>query len=140
MPLEEPSVVGSPEWQRQWGDRIIGDPTLNNPMTAEAFHDLVEELPLADKPVGVMLDAQTLGRLFADHTSPFVFQQFLLEQFKQAGCDAVSGVIKFKLHRGKIFKLKAAPGEFFFRYLWLAPILCAALGVQGDDKRSMAEA
>ena len=131
-------MTDSAAWRAKWGDRVLGD--VQAPMTGAAFHDLVEALPIEDKPIGVALDPQTLGRLYADRTSPYVFQQFLLEQLKQVGCTAVEGTIKFKLTRGKVFKLKARPGEMMFRYVWLAGPLCAALGVEGDDKISLKEA
>ena len=133
----EPSEQ-SAEWRARWADRIVGDPSVcQAPMTDAAFHALVEQLPLDDRPIGISVDAQTLGRLFADKTGPVAFNQFLLEQLKAVGCSAVSGVIRFKLTRGKVFKLKAQPGEWAFRYIWLADPLCTAMGV--TDKISVME-
>ena len=124
----------------KWGDRIINDP-LNGalPMTGAAFRALVDSLPLSDKPVGVELDAQTLGRLYADRCTPYDFAQFLMDQLRASGCSAVEGVAGFKLrlNRGKIFKIKSVPQEFSFHYLWLADPLCTALGISGDDKNSL---
>lgn len=126
------------EWRRKWADRIVGDPSVcQAPMTDAAFHALVEQLPLEDRPIGISVDAQTLGRLVADKTGPVAFSQFLLEQLKEAGCSAVTGVIRFRLMRGKVFKLKSNPGEWAFRYIWLADPLCAAMGV--TDKISVME-
>lgn len=122
----------------KWGDRIIGSADFVNaesmPMTGEAFQQLVEQLDIADQPCGIVVDAQTLGRLWADKCSPAEFNQFLFMQLKAAGCSAVEGTLKMKLNRGKVFKIKSVPGEMEFRYMWLAPVLCAALGVAGDDK------
>jgi hypothetical protein len=119
---------------KKWGDRILASNFGEAmPMTDAAFHDLVEQLDVADKPCGVTLDAQTLGRLFVDKCKPYEFNQFLFMQFKQAGCSAVEGVIKMKLTRGKIFKLRSAPGEMEFHYMWLPDVLCHALGVQDRE-------
>ena len=82
----EPSEQ-SAEWRARWADRIVGDPSVcQAPMTDAAFHALVEQLPLEDRPIGISVDAQTLGRLFADKTGPVAFNQFLLEQLKAVGC------------------------------------------------------
>ena len=123
----------------KWGDRIIGDPRFQEqmPITGEAFQQLVESLPLEDKPCGVIVDAQTLGRLWADKCSPWEFNQFLFMLLKQAGCNAVEGVLKLKLTRGKVLKIKSVPGDMEFRYVWLAEPLCVALGIMNRESLVM---
>ena len=133
-------LMEDPKWMAKWGDRIIsGVDNITAPMTDKQFHDMVEQLDVADKPCGVTIDAQTLGRLYTDKCSPWEFNQFLFMQFKQAGCSAVEGVLKLKLTRGKVFKLKSSPGEMEFHYMWMPDILCAALGLASDDKESLVQ-
>ena len=115
------------EWQRKWGDRIIGDP---KPPIDEALAAQTDE-----QPVGIIVSAQELGRMYHDHTSPRVYSQWLLEQLKGAGCPAISGSAVFRLLRGKIFRLKSQPGDMDFRYLWIPPALVTATGM--DDKESV---
>jgi hypothetical protein len=122
-------MAEDPEWQRKWGDRIIGDP---KPPIDESLAAQSDEAP-----VGIVLSGQELAKLYCDHTSPRVFSQFLLEQLKFAGCPAVSGSVVFKLNRGKVFRLKSQPGDFDFRYMWVPPMLVAAMGMDGDDKESV---
>ena len=69
------------EWQRKWGDRIIGDVA---PPVDEALAAQTDE-----QPVGIIVSAQELGRMYHDKTSPRVYSQWLLEQLKFAGCPAV---------------------------------------------------
>ena len=115
------------EWQRKWGDRIIGDP---KPPIDEAL-----ALQSDEAPVGIIVSAQELGRMYHDHVSPRVYSQWLLEQLKGAGCPAISGSAVFRLLRGKIFRLKSQPGDTDFRYLWIPPMLVTAMGM--DDKESV---
>ena len=114
---------------KKWGDRIIGDVT---PPIDESL-----ALQSDEAPVGIIVSAQELGRMYHDHVSPRVFTQFLLENLKFAGCPAVSGSAVFKLNRGKVFRLKSQPGDTDFRYLWIPPVLVAAMGMDGDDKESV---
>ena len=116
------------EWQRKWGDRVIKQ---------DAPIDAALALQSDEQPVGIIVSAQEVGRMYHDHTSPRVFSQFLLEQLKFAGCPAISGSIVFKLQRGKVFRLKSQPGDMDFRYLWVPPALVAAMGMDGDDKESV---
>ena len=116
------------EWQRKWGDRVIKQ---------DAPIDTALALQNDERPVGIVLSGQELAKLYCDHTSPRVFAQFLLEQLKFAGCPAISGSAVFRLLRGKIFRLKSQPGDTDFRYLWVPPVLVAAMGMDGDDKESI---
>ena len=117
------------EWQRKWSDRIIGDVA---PPVDEALAAQTDE-----QPVGIIVSAQELGRMYHDHVSPRVYSQWLLEQLKGAGCPAISGSAVFKLNRGKVFRLKSQPGDTDFRYLWLPPMLVTAVGMSGDNQVSV---
>ena len=112
---------------KKWGSRIIGDVA---PPVDEALAAQTDE-----QPVGIIVSAQELGRMYHDHTSPRVYTQWLLENLKHAGCPAISGSVVFKLERGKVFRLKSQPGDMDFRYLWIPPALVTAMGM--DDKESV---
>ena len=113
----------------KWNDRIVGGPVIPVDESLAAQSD--------EQPVGIIVSAQEIGRLYADKTTPRSFTQWLLERLKEAGCTAVSGSAVFRLRRGKVFKLKSTPGDTDFRYLWLPPALVAAVGMDSDDKESV---
>ena len=117
-----------PEVDPKWRDRII---------TASPGVDLSIAAQSDEQPVGVILDAQEIGKLYATKAGPRGFAQYLLEQLKGAGCPAISGSAVFRLRRGKVFKLKTKPGDFEFRYIWLPPAMVQAVGMDSDDKESV---
>ncbi len=66
----------------------------------------------------IKVDAQEIGRLYADKTTPDGYQQFLLGKLREAG-GPVEGTLKLTLAHGKFLRFKRNdPGEF--RYMWLA--------------------
>ena len=71
------------------------------------------------RPIAITLNAQEIGALYATHTSPDGFVQYLLTKFKAAGVP-VEGAIDLKLAHGKLLKLKTSVrGRGFFDYIWL---------------------
>ena len=71
------------------------------------------------KPIVVHLHVQEIGTLFALHTSPFMFEQRVLEELRNAGAP-VEGVIKLTLKSGQWHKLMHSPrGPEYMSYLWL---------------------
>jgi hypothetical protein len=110
----------------KWADRVItAGPTVDLSLAAQSD----------EQPVGIILDAQELGKLYVTKTGPRGFAQYLLEQLKAAGCPAISGSAVFRLRRGKVFKMKSKPGEMEFKYVWLPPALVSAIGM--DDAESV---
>lgn len=114
---------------KKWGDRILGGP--NGALPAPDMNVIRQA---EEKPIAIQVAGYDVARLFADHTGPYLFAQFLLERFKAAGAP-VEGVpsVKLRLHHGKIFKLRSQPGDASFRYIWLPEEHATALGVQGRE-------
>jgi hypothetical protein len=115
-----------PDIPEKYQDRVlVKDPNLLLPKIQAP--ELTKDIVIAIRVAGFEIAA-----LYNDRTKPYAFAQLLLERFKAAGAP-VEGVIKFKLLYGKIFKLKSRPGDASFRYCWLPPEHCQALGVQGEE-------
>ena len=98
---------------KKWGDRqasTIVEPTIERPV-----------IFTNEKPIAFQVTAQEVARQYHDHVSPQQYEQFLLERLRAAGCDAVSGVLKLKLVRGKLTKKKSALYDQSgrFTYCWL---------------------
>lgn len=100
----------------KWGDR----------QATEAEVARAVDLSRADRPIAIAIDAQEIGRMFADRYSPYAFNQYLLERFKAAGAP-VEGVIKMKLVYGAIARMKTQLGDMQFTYLWLSPEYVAGI-------------
>lgn len=90
-----------------------------------------EELE-AEKPIVVSLTAQDIGTLYAQNYSPYMFQQYIMEKLKEAGCTAIEGVIRYKLVRGTLMRVRESlQGPGYFDYCWLPPAWIAAVNERG---------
>jgi hypothetical protein len=69
-------------------------------------------------PIKVVLDAQEVGRLYANKTNPYKFRQYLLEMLRQAGAP-VSGILDLKLDHGAIARFTKEPVVGQFTYFWI---------------------
>ena len=76
------------------------------------------EQAAAPKPVKIVVVSDDIARMYAEHYSPYMFNQALLERFKAAGAP-VSGVFNLKLMHGAIARVKAEGPQAYFEYIWL---------------------
>jgi hypothetical protein len=79
-------------------------------------HDRQEPLG----PVVLTVDAQDIGRFYANHATPYEYNQYLLSRFKDLGVP-IEGMLRHKLVMGAIAKVRPDPGmqDGFVRYIWL---------------------
>jgi hypothetical protein len=70
------------------------------------------------QPIIIAVDAQDIGRLYANKANPRKYNQFLMELFRQAGAP-VEGILDLKFKHGAMarFIKEAKPGVF--HYAWL---------------------
>ena len=97
--------------QAKWGDRVQA--------AQSATPELLKPDEAGERPIAIRVTDQEIGQLFASHTSPHRYSQFLLEKLRDAGAP-VSGVLNLRLTRGKLARVKpdlTRPGVF--HYLWL---------------------
>lgn len=74
-----------------------------------------------EQPIAVVVNAQEVGRLFALHTSPQQYSQYILEKLRDLG-GPVEGVLELKLTHGRMARVRdnapgLPPGQFI--YVWL---------------------
>ena len=100
----------------RYKDRVIGDRAATAQEVCQAV-----DAHHADKPVVVWLDAQDLGVLYSQRTTPNEFNQYLLRKLRDAGAP-VEGQAILKLAHGAVAKVKPDPllHEMGFRYIWLS--------------------
>jgi hypothetical protein len=114
---------------KKWGDRVINPGPL--PLDTS-------KLTLDSQPIGIILSPEDIARCYMDRGGPREFNQMLLRHFRQAGAP-VEGMAILRLAHGKIFKLRSAPGDFEFRYVWVPMELAAAMGVARDGAESLVQ-
>jgi len=71
------------------------------------------------KPVVAHIHVQEIAALYAAHTGPYMFEQRVLEELRNAGAP-VEGIIKLTLKSGQWHKLMHSPrGPEYMSYIWL---------------------
>jgi hypothetical protein len=91
-----------------------------------------EELLKAERPILVTLDANEIGRLYADSTTPDGFVQYILTKLKARAPGLVEGTLRLRLKYGRIARVKdSVQGKGFFDYLWISPAYIAKLNEMG---------
>ena len=93
---------------------------------------LAVEIDRCDKPIAIWLDAQELGTLVAQRSTPNEFNQYLLRKLRDAGAP-VEGMTILKLAHGAVAKERPDPAkmEFGWRYIWLPQEYVAAIAAGG---------
>ena len=70
-------------------------------------------------PIVVTIDAQVIGALYASRTSPYEFNQFLMQELKSAGAP-IEGTLRLRPSHGKVGRVKTSIEKGHFAYFWIS--------------------